>query len=408
MVLKNYLSRISKFSELAKIDKKRILSNQANIPIKKLSLFLPEYGLDSKTAGCMIENNIGVFGLPIGVVLNFVLNKKPVIIPMVTEEPSIVASCSFLGYIISKSGGFYSKVTNPIMIGQINIAEMTNIHKAKIILDTNKSLIIRLINKLCINMVNRGGGCVYIKSRIVHPLKNIIHSQYDSKKPFMIINFYINCCEAMGANIINTTLESITDIIKSLLNCNIGMRIISNLSTQRIAKSYCKIPFFLLDKSLNFKNGEKIADGIVNAYRVSIRDPYRACTHNKGIMNGIDALALATGNDWRAIEAAAHSYASREGHYTSLTIYKSENGFLKCYIELPLALGIIGGCTRLHPLVPATHKILGDLSKDSRKLSGLMASVGLCQNLAALKALVSEGIQRGHMSLHLKQFNLST
>jgi hydroxymethylglutaryl-CoA reductase len=269
----------------------------------------------------MIENSMGFFSMPIGVVLNFIVNNKPVIIPLVVEEPSIIAACSGIAYLVGRSGGVYAKTSSSIMIGQINMLNIEKIYRAKLIININKTNIKKIINDVSKNMVKRGGGCQYLTCKVIYISKGTIHTQYDSKKPSLVIHFYVNCCDAMGANIVNTILENITYKIKNLLKCDFGIRIISNFSTKRMAKAYCSIPYSDLSNRLNESHGIWIAKNMISAYRMSVRDVYRACTHNKGIMNGIDAVAIATGNDWRALESAAHTFASRGNMYTSLTIY---------------------------------------------------------------------------------------
>ena len=286
--IKNYKSRISKFYKLILTNKHKLLKYLIKLKYYKLPLFTYMQKLKIKNANFMIENNIGIFGLPVGIVLNFIVDNKPVVIPMVTEEPSIVAACSSIGHIIGKSGGFYTKVTSPIMIGQVHLTSISNLHQAKLTLDINRHFIVSIINKICIKMVKRGGGCQQVKSKILYPQRINIHNIYNKNMPVLLIYFYINCCDVMGANIINTTLEFITKTITQLLRCEHGMRIISNLSTQRIAKAFCKIPYKFLNYEYNVIKGYKIAKNIINAYQIATKDSYRACTHNKGIMNGID------------------------------------------------------------------------------------------------------------------------
>jgi len=402
-------SRITKFYNFSLKERYKILIKKINISKKNLLPLLPLTGLNLLYSNFMIENSIGVFGMPIGIVLNFIVDDKPVIIPMATEEPSIIAACSYIGYIVGKNRGFYTKVNRPIMIGQMQITKLKNIYKKRNIIDMHNILLMKLINKNCYTMVKRGGGCINIKTFIVTSSVNKYHMIYDDYNAMLIIHFIIDSRNSMGANLVNESIEYITPFIKKLISSNIGIRIISNLAQQRLARAWCNIPYKFLSKKNNINDGRNIAKKILEAYKFAVRDPYRACTHNKGIMNGIDSIAITTGNDWRALEAGAHAYASRTGKYTSLTTYAINDIYkiLKCYIEIPIAIGVIGGSTKIHPTVLTVQEILGIFSQNTIKLSGLMASVGLAQNLAALKALANEGIQKGHMLLHSKKIKIN-
>jgi len=402
-------SRITKFYNFSLKERYKILINKINISKKKLLPLIPVLGLDHLHSNFMIENSIGVFGLPIGIILNFIVDKTPVIIPVVTEEPSIIAACSYMGYVVGKNGGFNTKVNRPIMIGQMQITNLNNIYKKKYIIETHVSLLIKMINKNFYNMVRRGGGCIDIKTYVVNSYSNKHHELYDNFNPMLIIHFMIDSRDSMGANLVNEAIEFITPFIKKLISSNVGIRIISNLAQQRLTRAWCDVPYKFLSNINNVRDGRQIAKKIVEAYRFAARDPFRACTHNKGIMNGIDSIAISSGNDWRALEAGAHAYASKNGKYTSLTTYAINDTYkvLKCYIEIPIAIGVVGGSIKIHPTVLTVKKILGVFSTNTIKLSGLMASVGLAQNLAALKALANEGIQKGHMLLHSKKIKIN-
>ena len=330
----------------------------------------------------LIENVIGSYQLPLGVALNFKINGKDYILPMVIEEPSVVAAASNAAKIARKNGGFQSEEVKSIMISQIQITQLKDIAIAKEILARNKEKILKIANEQDPLLNKLGGGAIDIEIR-----------ELETKRgKMLILHLLVNVLDAMGANVVNTMAEAVSPYIEEISEGKIYLRIVSNLATHRIAK--CKAVF---DK--NLLGGEEVVEGILNAYEFALVDPYRATTHNKGIMNGIIALTLATGNDTRAIEAGAHAYASLSGKYKPLTKFKSDSdGNLVGEIEVPLALGIVGGMTKIHPMARLALKILG--VKSAEELSQIAAALGLAQNVAALRALASEGIQKGHMTLH--------
>lgn len=353
--------------------------------------------LTVEAADQMIENTIGVMGLPLGVALNFIVDGEPVIVPMATEEPSIIAASSYIAKLVMASGGFHTHVDEPIMMGQIQLLDVNDLDRAQFEIQANENQLVEYANQFCVAMKERGGGCVGVNSRIL-----------PGPGPMLVIDVLINCCDAMGANIVNTVVEGLGPEVARLTGGRLGFQILSNLSDRRLAKACCEVPYRALAMDLAKDNGREIAVRMVDGYRFACCDIYRACTHNKGIMNGIDALVIATGNDWRAVEAGAHAYASRNGRYTSLSHYEldDEHTTLKCSLELPMAIGVVGGSTRHHPTVVASLNLLGAFGKSAQKLAGLMAAVGLAQNMGALKALASEGIQRGHMALHSRKANV--
>jgi hydroxymethylglutaryl-CoA reductase len=325
---------------------------------------------------------VGSYQLPLGIACNFKVNHKDYLIPMVLEEPSVVAAASNSAKFTRNHGGFFSNKVESIMISQIQITQIKNIDLAKKSLLENKDEILKLANEQDPILKQLGGGAVNLEIREIST----------RKEKMIIIHLLINVLDAMGANVANTMAEAVSPYIEELCDGKIYLRIVSNLATKRIAKS--KATF---DKEL--LGGDKVVEGIMNAYEFALADPYRATTHNKGIMNGIIALALATGNDTRAIEAGAHAYASITGKYLPLTKFDIDsNGNLLGQIELPLAFGIIGGMTKIHPMARLALKILN--VKSAEELSQVAAAVGLAQNVAALRALASEGIQKGHMTLH--------
>ena len=317
-----------------------------------------------------------------GLAFNFKINNKDYIIPMVIEEPSVVAAASNAARMARKHGGFHSENVSSVMISQIQITHIPDIESAKKLISDNRDQILKIANEQDPILKELGGGAIDLELR---DLKT-------GKGKMLIIHLLVNVLDAMGANVVNTMAEAISPFIENLTKGKIYLRILSNLATHRIARS--KATF---DKDL--LGGSAVVEGILNAYEFAAADPYRATTHNKGIMNGIVALTMATGNDTRAIESGAHAYASLSGHYSPLTKFEADlEGNLVGEIEVPLALGIIGGMTKIHPMARIALKILG--VESANELSQVTAALGLAQNVAALRALASEGIQKGHMALH--------
>ncbi len=375
-------SDISGFYKLSLEERQHQLAKLINLKSEEVKL-LQALGYFTPTQiDTLIENVIGSYQLPLGIALNFRINGKDYILPMVIEEPSVVAAASNAAKIARKNGGFQSEEVKSIMISQIQITQLKDIDAVKEILMRNKDKILKIANEQDPLLNKLGGGALDIEIR-----------EIETKKGKMIIlHLLVNVLDAMGANVVNTMAEAVSPYIEEISEGKIYLRIVSNLATHRIAK--CKAVF---DK--NLLGGEEVVEGILNAYEFALADPYRATTHNKGIMNGIIALTLATGNDTRAIEAGAHAYASLSGKYKPLTKFKSDSdGNLVGEIEVPLALGIVGGMTKIHPMARLALKILG--VKSAEELSQIAAALGLAQNVAALRALASEGIQKGHMTLH--------
>ncbi len=375
-------SDISGFYKLSLEERQHQIAKLINLKHEEIKL-LQSLGYFTPTQiDTLIENVIGSYQLPMGIALNFRINGKDYILPMVIEEPSVVAAASNAAKIARKNGGFQSEEVKSIMISQIQITQLKDIAAAKEILARNKEKILKIANEQDPLLNKLGGGALDIEIR-----------EIETKKGKMVIlHLLVNVLDAMGANVVNTMAEAVSPYIEEISEGKIYLRIVSNLATHRIAK--CKAVF---DK--NLLGGEEIVEGILNAYEFALADPYRATTHNKGIMNGIIALTLATGNDTRAIEAGAHAYASLSGKYKPLTKFKSDSdGNLVGEIEVPLALGIVGGMTKIHPMARLALKILG--VKSAEELSQIAAALGLAQNVAALRALAAEGIQKGHMVLH--------
>jgi hydroxymethylglutaryl-CoA reductase len=393
-------SRLPGFYRLPLDERRRVLTDRFGLTADELAALELAGGLKSDEADRMIENAVGVFGLPLGMALNFVVDGEAVIVPMAIEEPSVVAACSHVARLASAGGGFVTRADPPYLVGQVQILDVTEPHLAIQALRARQASLIERANEFCPGLVSRGGGVVDLRVRVLPRLSSGLHADLDDGGDMLIVHVLVHTCDAMGANAVNTVVEGIAPELAEVAGGRARLRILTNLADERKASATMTIPFSELGE-----NGREIAEGIVEAYRFAARDPYRACTHNKGIMNGIDAVAIATGQDWRAIEAGAHAYAARGGRYTALSRFwiDDRDQVLKGEIELPMAVGVVGGSTRVHPTVRACAKLLGPFGRRVERLAGLLAAVGLAQNTGALKALATEGIQRGHMRLHSKR-----
>jgi hydroxymethylglutaryl-CoA reductase len=375
-------SKVSGFYKMSINERIDIVKKFSDLSDEEADLF--SASLDIEIADRMIENVLGIFELPIGLAVNFLINGKDYLIPMVTEESSVVAAASNAAKIARIKGGFRTDSSDPLMIGQIQILNTKDPISAVKEIMKHKEEILKLANAQDEILVNFGGGAKDLEVRILDsPLGKMI-----------VVHLIVDVRDAMGANAVNTMVEALAPIIEEITGGKVRLKILSNLADKRIVRAKA-----VFDKEK--MGGEKIVDDFLESYMLASIDPYRAATHNKGIMNGIDSLIIATGNDFRAIEAGAHAYAARNGQYTSITSYhKDENGDLVGEIELPLALGIIGGAGNIHPKAKLCKKILG--IKTAQELSEIVASLGLAQNFAAVFALSTVGIQKGHMSLHAK------
>jgi len=383
-------SNLTRFYKKSIQERQTIIKDWSDLSNKQLNS-LENSGLSLSQANHMVENVIGRYSLPFGIATNFLINKKDYLIPMVIEEPSVIAACSFAAKLFREGGGFITKSDDPIMIGQVQVLDIPNIDIAISSIQSNKEKILEIANSIGGSIVKRGGGAKDIEIRTFRNTTIgdmvILHLLYDTQ-------------DAMGANAINTAIEYIAPYIEELTDGRVNLRILSNLTDKRKAYAEGIIPKDIL--ATDNYSGEEAVQSIIEAGVFAEVDPYRATTHNKGIMNGIDAVLLATGNDWRAVEAGAHAYAARDGSYTSLTKWwEDDNGDLRGRIELPLAVGIVGGATRVHPIAQIALQILGIDS--AQQLSEIIACVGLAQNFAAIRALATEGIQRGHMKMHARQ-----
>lgn len=358
-------------------------------------------GVDSlpiTRADLMVENVIGTFALPMGVGVNFTINGEDVLVPMVVEEPSVVAAVSNMARLVRRSGGFTAEADDAIMIGQVQICDVPSMVDAMAAIEAATPELMEQIAAIHPRLVERGGGPRGIELRRV-----VYDEPGETPSEMLVVHILLDCVDAMGANMINTVAERLAPRFEVLTGGRVGLRILSNLASKRLARATCRIPAANLGSDT--LDGAAVVDGIVEAYRFAWADPWRAATHNKGVMNGIDAVALATGNDWRAIEAGAHAWAARDGQYRSLTAWRrAPNGDLCGRIELPLQVGTVGGPIKNHPAVSTALHILNQ--PRARTLAGIMAAVGLAQNLGALRALATEGIQRGHMRMHARNVAL--
>ncbi len=348
-------------------------------------------GLDPAHADKMIENVVGVFALPLGIALNFLINDRDYLIPMAIEEPSVVAGASYAAKLVRDGGGFHAETDEPMMIAQVQVVDVPNMDEAISHLHEHKAELLALANQQDALLVKLGGGARDVQAR-----------RLDTRLGAMlIVHYLVDVRDAMGANAVNTMAEQTAPLIEKLTGGRVYLRILSNLADHRLARATARVPKESL--AIEGYSGAEVVHGIALASAFAEADPYRAATHNKGVMNGIDAVVIATGNDWRAIEAGAHSYAAHKtGTYTALTRWDADaNGDLVGSIELPLAVGLVGGATKVHPAAQAAVKLLN--VQTARELAGVIASVGLAQNLAAIRALATEGIQKGHMALHARQ-----
>lgn len=385
-------SRIPGFYKLTTEQRQDVLRDRFGLTDEDISALLGDGGLGLDRASLMVENCVGVFSLPIGLGLNFVINGKPYLIPMVVEEPSVVAAVSNSAKIVALLGGFTADADDGHMIAQVQLVNLVDTAQAIKAIESAKLQLLALANSKNPGMVKRGGGALDLEVR-----------EFESEPDMLVVHLIVDCVDAMGANAVNAMAEGIAPLLEHVTGGRSCLRILSNLADRRCARASCAVPIEMLQTPT--MSGKVVAQGIVDAYRFAHVDPYRAATHNKGIMNGIDAVAIATGNDWRSVEAGAHAFAARDGQYRSLTRWFIDGDRLCGTIELPMAVGIVGGSTGVHPTIVVLRKLLNVHS--AGELAMVMAVTGLAQNLGALRALASEGIQRGHMALHARQAALA-
>ncbi len=377
-------SVISGFYKLSPKARLEIVADFAGLTAEEVQFLQQSSSLPVEVADHMVENLIGVFPEPMGVAVNFQVNGKDYLIPMATEEPSVIAAASYAAKMVRDGGGFKTSSTSPVMIGQIQVVKVDDAENSKKAILGAKVEILKKANEQDPILNNFGGGAKDLDARVINT----------SMGKMVIVHLYVDCRDAMGANAVNTMCEAVAPMIEILSGGHVYLRIISNLAVRRLAKAKCTVPKEAV-------GGAEVVEGIVYASAFAAADPYRAATHNKGAMNGMIAVVLATGNDHRAIEAGGHAYAALNGSYTTFSKWtKNASGDLDGEIELPMAVGLIGGAVKTHPIAKIAMKILD--VKSANEFAEVLAAVGLAQNLAALRALSSEGIQRGHMSLHAR------
>jgi hydroxymethylglutaryl-CoA reductase len=383
-------SRLPNFRTLDPSQRINEIAAKAGLSAEERALLSEAGALPLGTANGMIENVIGKFELPFAIAGYFQINGRDVLVPMVVEEPSVVAAASYMAKLVRESGGFQTSSTGPLMRAQVQIMGLSDPHGARHALLNNKQEIIDIANSRDRVLIGLGGGCRDIE----------VHVFPDTPRgPMVVMHLIVDVRDAMGANTVNTMAEAVAARVEALTGGKVRLRILSNLADLRLARARVQLAPDLL-KSKDY-SGEDVVNGIVDACAFAAIDPYRAATHNKGIMNGIDPVIVATGNDWRAVEAGAHAYACRNGRYTSLTTWEvSANGDLVGTIEMPMPVGLVGGATKTHPLAQLSLKILQTAT--AQELAEVAVAVGLAQNMGALRALATEGIQRGHMALHAR------
>jgi len=383
-------SRIENMRNLSPAERLAQVSAAAGVEEQAQAILADPAALAITRANGMIENVIGTFQLPLGVATNFLVNGKEYLVPMAVEEPSVVAAASYMARIVRDCGGFQTSSTSPIMRAQVQLLGATDPFGARLAILAARDEIVSAANAKDPTLVKFGGGCRDIEVHVFPAT---------SRGPMVVLHLLVDVRDAMGANTVNTMAEAIAPIVERITGGEVRLRILSNLADLRLARARVEVT----EDALATKefSGRRMMEGIVDAYEFAAVDPYRAATHNKGIMNGIDPVVVATGNDWRAIEAGAHAYAARSGRYTSLTTWEiSSKGTLVGTVEMPMALGLVGGATKTHPTAQAALQVLN--VETAVELAEVTVAVGLAQNMAALRALATEGIQRGHMALHAR------
>lgn len=397
-------SRLPGFYKLSVAERRALVAERSGVDLQTLCAALETGGIDANVADKLVENVLGTYALPFGLALNVQVNGKDRLVPMVVEEPSVIAAASNAARMARHAGGFSAEMSEALMIAQIELRGLADVELALRRLETDSERLLTVARGAVPNLVERGGGPRSVEFRQLGEGRVVVH-------------VLVDCRDAMGANLVNSIAEAVGPVASEITGAELGLRILSNLSDRRCAHVTCRVhPDDLMfsrpaavpgarDSSppasgAGQLSGDSIADGIVAASRFAEADPYRAATHNKGIMNGIDAVVIATGNDFRAVEAGAHAYAALTGRYRPLSVWRRDGLDLVGELTLPLALGIVGGTLRVHPAARLALSLLRVDSAD--ELALIAASVGLASNLAALRALATEGIQRGHMSLHAR------
>ena len=390
------MARTSRFPGFYKVtvnERRALVGDATGVDAREFEAALEGGGIDGDTADKFVENVLGTYALPYGVALNVRVNGHDYVVPMVVEEPSVVAAASNASKMIRQGGGFMAEIDPPLMISQIQLTEVVDVPAAMRALLASKADILVRADRSIPGLVARGGGARDVEVRALGTAEDRM----------IVVHVIVDCRDAMGANLVNTVAESVADRLAEIAKGKVGLRILSNLCDKRCVRIRCRIPASVL--ATDDMDGEHVIDGIVNASRFAELDPYRAATHNKGIMNGVDSVVIASGNDWRAVEAGAHAFAARTGQYSPLAIWRREGHELVGYLEMPLALGTVGGTLRVHPAARLSLRMLG--VQNAGDLAAVAASVGLANNLAAVRALATDGIQRGHMAQHARSVALA-
>ncbi len=391
-------SRLPGFYKVTVTERRALVGEATGADPADIERALDGGGLAPDTADKFVENVLGIYGLPYGVALNVRVNGHDHVVPMVIEEPSVVAAASNAAKMVRARGGFVAEADPPLMIAQVQLYDVRDPTARPNASGPMRPRIVRMADKAIAGLVSRGGGAREVEARVL-------------AEDVVVAHVIIDCKDAMGANLVNGVAEAVADRIAAIAGgtygsspaCKVGLRILSNLSDKRCVRVSCRVPADAL--ATDEMSGSDVIDGIVNASRFAELDPYRAATHNKGIMNGVDAVVIATGNDWRAVEAGAHAFAARSGRYQPLATWRREGDEVVGRLEMPLALGTVGGTLRVHPAARLSLRMLG--VTDAQELACIAASVGLASNLAAVRALASDGIQRGHMGLHARSVALA-
>jgi len=382
-------SRLPGFYKITVAERRALIGDVTGTDAREMERAFDGGGLDAETADKFVENVIGTYALPFGVALNVRVNGKDYVVPMVVEEPSVVAAASNAAKMVRDGGGFRAAVDPPLMISQVQITHVADPAGARERILAHKDEILARADRAAAGLVARGGGARDLEVRAPESMR---------EAQMIVAHVIVDCRDAMGANLVNGVAEAVAERIAELAGGRVGLRILSNLCDKRCVRVTCRVAASAL--ATDDMAGDAVIDGIVNASRFAELDPYRAATHNKGIMNGIDAVVIATGNDWRAVEAGAHAFAARSGQYSPLAVWRRDGDDLTGAIELPMALGTVGGTLRVHPAARLALRMVG--VEGAGELAAVAASVGLASNLAAVRALATDGIQRGHMALHAR------
>ena len=392
-------SRIAGFYRLSVAERRRVVAEFARVAGADIDSAAVTAPVEESLLDAFVENVVGGLTLPLGIAANFIVDGRELLVPMAVEESSVVAACSNMARLVRPTGGFTTRVVSDLMIGQVQLRRVPDLDAAEAAVQAATPELLATACESDSRLVKLGGGAVGIETR------RFPASETEGDGDVLVVHFLVNCVDAMGANIVNTICERHAARLEELTGGVVGLRILSNLADRRRVEASCRVR--AADLAFDGRSGDEVVDGIVAAGRFAMYDPYRAATHNKGIMNGVDAVVLATGNDWRAMEAGAHAFAARDGRYRSLSRWSRdpETGDLLGSLDLPVQVGIVGGVTRLHPVAKFSLGLMGVTTAGD--LSRVLAAVGLAQNLGALRALSTEGINRGHLRLHQRNLEMA-